>query len=81
MREGSNCEHNNCSIYVGVAQGKVRNQNGNLLACNGGHICLGKPWTKCNPSYWSNETTMIHYVKGSCLHNYVKVYTRSFRFY
>ena len=24
----------------------MRNHNSNILACNGGHICLGKPWAK-----------------------------------
>ena len=36
----------NTEIVLGVAQGIVRNHNSNLLACNGGHICLGKPWAK-----------------------------------
>ena len=34
------------AIVLGVAQGIVRNHDSNLLACNGGHICLGKPWAK-----------------------------------
>ena len=36
----------NTAIVLGVAQGIMRNHNSNLLACNGGHICLGKPWVK-----------------------------------
>ena len=36
----------NTATVLGVAQGMVRNHNGNLLACNGGHICLGKLWAK-----------------------------------
>ena len=36
----------NTAIVLGVAQGIVRNHNSNLLACNGGHIFLGKPWAK-----------------------------------
>lgn len=38
----------NTVVVLGVAQGIVRNHDSssNLLACNGGHICLGKPWTK-----------------------------------
>ena len=36
----------NTAIVLGVAQGIVRNHNSNILACNGGHICLGKPWAK-----------------------------------
>ena len=36
----------NTAIGLGVAQGIVRSHDSNLLACNGGHICLGKPCTK-----------------------------------
>ena len=36
----------NATIVLGVAQGIMRNHNSNLLACNGGHICLGKPWAE-----------------------------------
>ena len=36
----------NTAIVLGVAQGIMRNHHSNLLACNGGHICLGKPWAK-----------------------------------
>ena len=36
----------NTAIVLGAAQGIVRNHNSNLLSCNGGHICLGKPWAK-----------------------------------
>ena len=36
----------NTAIVLGVAQGIVRNHDSNWLACNGGHICLGKPWAK-----------------------------------
>ena len=34
----------NTAIVVGIAQGIVKSHNGNLLACNGGHLVLGKPW-------------------------------------
>ena len=36
----------NTAIVVGIAQGIVKSHNGNLLACNGGHLVLGKPWAK-----------------------------------
>ena len=36
----------NTATVLRVAQGIVRNHNSNLLACNGGHFCLGKPWAK-----------------------------------
>ena len=36
----------NTVIFLGVAEGIVRNHDSNWLACNGGHICLGKPWAK-----------------------------------
>ena len=36
----------NTAIVVGIAQGIVKSHNGNLLACNGRHLVLGKPWAK-----------------------------------
>ena len=52
----------NIAIVLEVAQGVVRNHDGNLLACNGGHNCLGKPWAK-------NLLSCMGYVKrqGSTL--------------
>ena len=36
----------NTSIAIGCTEGIVRNENSNLLACNGGHIVLTKHWGK-----------------------------------
>ena len=51
----------NTAIVLGVAQGIVRNHNSNLLACNGGHICLGKPWAK-------NLLTRMSMLKDKVVH-------------
>ena len=34
----------NAAIVLRIAQGIERNHISNLLASNGGYICLGKPW-------------------------------------
>ena len=36
----------NTAITIGCAEGIVRNEDSNLLACNGGHIVLTKHWAK-----------------------------------
>ena len=36
----------NTAVVLGVAHGIVKNQDSSLLAANGGHIVLGKPWAK-----------------------------------
>lgn len=36
----------NTAVVLGVAHGIVKNQDSSLLASNGGHIVLGKPWAK-----------------------------------
>ena len=40
-----------------IVQGIVKNYNGNLLTCNGGHFVLGKPWAKSILSHWLCEKT------------------------
>ena len=39
----------NTAITIACAKGVVKNFDGNLLECNGGHISLTKHWAK----YWS----------------------------
>lgn len=46
----------NTAIVLGVARGIVKSYDSNLLACNGGHLVLGKPWAK-------NLLTRMGYVK------------------
>lgn len=36
----------NTAVVLGVAHGIVKNHDNSLLASNGGHIVLGKPWAK-----------------------------------
>ena len=36
----------NTTVVLGIASGIVKNHDSSLLASNGGHIVLGKPWAK-----------------------------------
>ena len=36
----------NTAVLLGIASGIVKHHDSGLLASNGGHIVLGKPWAK-----------------------------------